>query len=683
MCSPFDDFPEDFMDDTNDTGESEGSQMQLDPDDDLEEGAVDVDTAPDSGLPQKAAEDLAKSEIAKIIKAESRTGRNYLFAVNKKDSCYVYLYYSAAGDKDAAIAGKAAQFVRCTVCQDLMQARGGHLSRHSKKHEGTSRTSTPISTTSSITSYMPEVLTNAEKSQISALLANYAIDSGAPFRALESDPIHRLVVELINFGVKRKRPVDLSSVLPCRVTIASHCKSIASSRINKAEQLLEPFKEHGGAISLDYGHRVGDYLAVVAHFVEPAADGWKLRALPIGFDGSDIKSKEAEQIWFHLLDAIETVGLKEEDMRGVFCVTDEGKNVLAMSRDQFHPVRCIAHVLNTIGNRAFDLYKSIRQNGSLTEREMQLIDNAKEVLDTAQVIANNIRGMQKVVTKIGFKPTRGADTRWLSVLNVCIDIRRCLDTLIQMKQDPAWASRMGKVVVDAITKINGLRNELDVCISVLAEFEEPAENVPTIHLVWKHVLKLRKSMSDAMAPTAGSSEMKRALAKSVLLASDRKLEEGLITDAHRVATFLNPRLRHLRHLTEEEKKKVHDKVRNEMHRWGPPATQLNDSNVDFQSSAADTLEEIPDKRPEADELDTYVNGYFAETTSNSFDILEFWAGRENQFPSLAAVAMKYLAIPASSAACERAFRRLKLLITDSRESLKPQTVSRLMIAKHY
>lgn len=79
----------------------------------------------------------------------------------------------------------------------------------------------------------------------------------------------------------------------------------------------------------------------------------------------------------------------------------------------------------------------------------------------------------QVVTKIGFKPTRGADTRWLSVLNVCIDIRRCLDTLIQMKQDPAWASRMGKVVVDAITKINGLRNELDVCISVLAEFEEP------------------------------------------------------------------------------------------------------------------------------------------------------------------------------------------------------------------
>lgn len=108
-----------------------------------------------------------------------------------------------------------------------------------------------------------------------------------------------------------------------------------------------------------------------------------------------------------------------------------------------------------------------------------------------------------------------------------------------------------------------------------------------------------------------------------------------------------------------------------MLRWGPPLTQFNESNLD-QSTTSDTLEEVPDKRPEADELDTYLNGYFAETTSNSFDILDFWSGRESQFPALAQVAMKYLAIPASSAACERAFRRLKLLITDCRESLSPK-----------
>lgn len=128
--------------------------------------------------------------------------------------------------------------------------------------------------------------------------------------------------------MKRKRPVDMSCILPCRKTIATHCKTVANARINKAEQMLEPFKEHGGAISLDYGHRVDDYLAVVCHYIEPTADGWKLRALPVGFDGSPIDKKEAPQIWLHLLDAIETVGLMEGHLQGIFCVTDEGKNVL-------------------------------------------------------------------------------------------------------------------------------------------------------------------------------------------------------------------------------------------------------------------------------------------------------------------------------------------------------------------
>lgn len=47
---------------------------------------------------------------------------------------------------------------------------------------------------------MPDVLTNAERGEISAMLANYAIDSGIAFRSLESDPIHKLVVGLVNFG---------------------------------------------------------------------------------------------------------------------------------------------------------------------------------------------------------------------------------------------------------------------------------------------------------------------------------------------------------------------------------------------------------------------------------------------------------------------------------------------------
>lgn len=95
-----------------------------------------------------------------------------------------------------------------------MHAHGGHIglvlgifhctidmsSRHTKKHEGTPRASTPMSASSSISSFMPKTLNAEEKGHIAGLLATYAIDSGAPFRSLESDPMHKLVVGLINFG---------------------------------------------------------------------------------------------------------------------------------------------------------------------------------------------------------------------------------------------------------------------------------------------------------------------------------------------------------------------------------------------------------------------------------------------------------------------------------------------------
>lgn len=124
-------------------------------------------------------------------------------------------------------------------------------------------------------------------------------------------------------------------------------------------------------------------------------------------------------------------------------------------------------------------------------------------------------------------------------------------------------------------------------------------------------------------------------------------------------------------------------VRSEIEKCGPPATQAADVAHELGDEHTDLLEEVPDQRPAADEVDCYVNGYFAETASSVFDLLEFWSTHETQFPGLSSVAQKFLAIPATSASCERAFRRLKLLIPDARESLKPITVTKHMMAKHY
>jgi hypothetical protein len=67
---------------------------------------------------------------------------------------------------------------------------------------------------------------------------------------------------------------------------------------------------------------------------------------------------------------------------------------------------------------------------------------------------------------------------------------------------------------------------------------------------------------------------------------------------------------------------------------------------------------------------------------NSCDILHWWKEHEKQYPLLARLARKYLAIPASSAPSERVFSRLKNIITHKRVRMSSETLCQLLFV-HY
>jgi hypothetical protein len=62
-------------------------------------------------------------------------------------------------------------------------------------------------------------------------------------------------------------------------------------------------------------------------------------------------------------------------------------------------------------------------------------------------------------------------------------------------------------------------------------------------------------------------------------------------------------------------------------------------------------------------------------------VVSFWEGQSHRFPRLAKLARRILAIPASSACCERVFSALKRMVTDERISLGEETVHLLMLVK--
>ena len=68
--------------------------------------------------------------------------------------------------------------------------------------------------------------------------------------------------------------------------------------------------------------------------------------------------------------------------------------------------------------------------------------------------------------------------------------------------------------------------------------------------------------------------------------------------------------------------------------------------------------------------------------NSSIDPLAWWKMHDGQFPTIAKLARKYLAIPASSAPSERVFSQAKLIQQRQRWNLLPQCLEACVMLKH-
>ncbi len=75
-----------------------------------------------------------------------------------------------------------------------------------------------------------------------------------------------------------------------------------------------------------------------------------------------------------------------------------------------------------------------------------------------------------------------------------------------------------------------------------------------------------------------------------------------------------------------------------------------------------------------------VNRYFSDPLGDH-GTLDWWKGRAEAYPRLAALAKKYLSCPASSVPSERIFSLAGNIVSKKRASLKPENVDMLIFLK--
>ena len=407
------------------------------------------------------------------------------------------------------------------------------------------------------------------------------------------------------------------------------------------------------------------YGGVSVHFVD---NNFQLRVFVLACKLYDLPNQKS----YHIREFLNTI-LEEFDLKlneDVIVVSDnEPKMVCAFKEDTIR-VGCSAHYINKVIEHAFEL-------------DDALCAGVKMLFITVRDIISYIRQIHKQ-SSLSFAVQNYCKTRFSTVyimLNSFVLVYNELPSILNNNQKQNYL------------KIN--YGELEQVAKYLKHFHDvieklSSEKTPTIHLVipYKQLLINRSTKNDDDHPHLV--QLKRYL-------SGHLKTYWIIEDIHFIAMLLHPNLKNF-HLLPNKKDHAIELVKKELDKLlDPVGSQLvqakpslrEDNNKDKRKIHSNSLDEIFDIPVENDyskaqpaeksELDMYLE----DESRIDYDMnpLSYWNANKSSYPSLARIAKRILAIPATNTTVERLFSHSGNTITNRRTRLDADKVNNLLFIK--
>ncbi|XP_050420274.1 E3 SUMO-protein ligase ZBED1-like [Adelges cooleyi] len=152
----------------------------------------------------------------------------------------------------------------------------------------------------------------------------------------------------------------------------------------------------------------------------------------------------------------------------------------------------------------------------------------------------------------------------------------------------------------------------------------------------------------------------------------------LLQSSRQIASFLDPRYKDLEYEALECRETIRSKVK-ELVEAEIVSTKDNAEQEKENVQKTNALAFIYQKDNRSiKDAPTQFAGYLSEPQLQ-FDLnpFEWWKAREEKYPVVAAIAKKYLSIPATSASSERCFSTAGNIVTSKRNCLNPENVNML------
>lgn len=613
------------------------------------------------------------------------------------------------------IDGADAKMAKCKFCPKILNFSKGtsHLSRHIKEHRKTPNKDQVEKEQEKKRNFyerinaIPKKNVVERKRDMVEATACWVIEENVPFNMVEKKSFRRMCMTLS----KEYQTITSDQVRNEIKSLGDVCKVAVKKELS------------GKYFALTTDHWTSKnnetYGCLTAHYVDNA----QLKRCVLHFEVHH-GTTTGEALFEQLLDVFKQYDFDLSFVTAVTTDTTGNMNTFGRRLQEKGVVHlyCVDHNLHLTCKLAFD-----DNNLPGSDNAMKAARSQVEFFNSSTQAMDKLFDIQKNFTRPGqtaVRPIQDVKTRWWStwsMLERLLVLTPSIDTLIINKSVNTTA--LTETQKKVLTETESLLAPIAKCQKMLE-----GDKYPTVSSVPFMIWKMRKTLQgfSETTETTRSPPVVHLAQKMYTDFVDNRYGDGSIVflpdyrlgrlqryvSLHRiviVAAFLDPRFKQLDpFVPKEEKDYVYQHVFTLMKATQPveesttvstdtdrqPVNPVSTTSSTINGRAADDDDLFAELRttntlPDPDDVDHFATMCSVELERykriNSIlmqqDPLDWWSKNATTFPVLSILAMRYLAIPATSAASERLWSRASNIITKSRSQIRSHVVADLMFLK--
>lgn len=408
------------------------------------------------------------------------------------------------------------------------------------------------------------------------------------------------------------------------------------------------------------------YVTVTAHYITPA---WKHVA-------RNITTEQMERhTILNLQDKIDKI-LTEWEIKPKCraIVHDNAANIVGAARNFPYSINCFAHSLQLVLNKIL----CEQHNKVIIDKCSNIVGHFKH----SNVAMNALSNKQSQLGLEKHKLVQSVKTRWNSTFLMLKRLIEQREAVIGVLSDRTVTTRnqAGQLMLseDEWTLIENIANVLQPFELVTTLLSSDSQ--PTISIVMPILQSLVQNFLSKTndEDTDDVTRMKNQLLQEMrsrfkdVLCSDYSVTGSLEISVLDISTFLDPRFKNTERFLGsiiQAKRLINNLLQNE-----EDAVEEVIVNP-AKKSALDIL--FPSDSVDSSNFNT-VDSYYSESAiPKNMCPLQWWKNNQQKYPKLSKLARRYLCIPATSTASERAFSKAGNIVTAKRSCLKPDNVKKI------